>query len=106
MKYSNLFGLCIFVLVATMIYHGCNTTRPCDECPSYTKHWVHQSDSINKELSLVVVKNYDLEEELAFCREECDRLSEENQFYSSMLGEVHTIPGGANILDSLFNKHN
>ncbi len=92
MKYSNIIGLCIFIIVSVMIYHSCGTmkAKPCKQCPSYTEYWVQQSDSLKREL--------------AACSEECDRLNDENQFYGSMLGEIESVPGGSEILDTLFNQ--
>ena len=85
----------ICIITALMIYHGCqsNVRNACEECPTTDslKYWIRNSDS--------------LQVELAVCKEECDRLNDENQFYGSMLGEIETVPGGSEILDTLFNKH-
>ncbi len=36
--------------------------------------------------------------------EEVKRLSEENNIFTSMFGEIETEPGGHEILEKLFNK--
>jgi hypothetical protein len=63
-------------------------------------------DSIEKERDSLreEIKNFEMEIELL--SEDYDRIYEENQVFTSMLGQIENEPGGSKMLKELFDSHN
>ena len=58
-----------------------------------------ERDSLRKE-----IKNFEVEIELL--SKDYDRIYEENQVFTSMLGQIENEPGGSKMLKELFDSHN
>tara|TARA_Y100000389_G_scaffold158791_1_gene160352 strand:+ start:47 stop:343 length:297 start_codon:yes stop_codon:yes gene_type:complete len=78
---------------------GCNVKKLIN--PSKGNHGCYeQLEKIKSLESDISQKN----KEFQTMDEEVKRLSEENNIFTSMFGEIETEPGGHEILEKLFNK--
>lgn len=95
-KTKNIILLCTIVIIGLLTYNACvssKKTKPCIQCPQYTKEI--------KKLEKVIEENNLVLEQI---EEDYYMVWEENQRFSSMLSQIENEPGGHEILQKLWNE--
>lgn len=84
--------ICMMVLFLTM-RDTSKKTNPCKQCPQYA----NEIESLKKQHVKDSIK-------LDLAESEYRRLWEENQIFTSMLGQIEYEPGGHEILKKLYDQ--
>lgn len=66
---------------------------------------VESIKNLQEQNRVLVDEQLELLDNIALMGEEIDRLTEENQVFTSMLGQIEYEDGGHEILDKLYNEH-
>ena len=77
-----------------------------DRCENKRQVKIIKCDGVKKERDSLRKEIKDLEIEINLLSEDYDRIYEENQVFTSMLGQIENEPGGSKILKELFDLHN